>query len=217
MSTVLNIALAAVLAMAALGGLRRGLRRELVNIAGLVASLAGGILLAKPVSSLVSRWGVIEEVPYLLAFVIGFILVSFGFSLLKGPFLPKEIDTAERISGAALGLAKGMLFAALLFYALVGIWPRLSEQAGDAVMVRIVLPGTVMVDALTEAITPLLPEELTAQIRSGFAFFRETREQLSESLESLGEASDTIQEYGRKVQESAAVADSVLGALEPPP
>jgi len=216
-STVLNLALAAVLVMATLGGLRRGLRRELVNIGGLVASLAGGILLAKPVSSLVSRWGVIEEVPYLLAFVIGFILVSFGFSLLKGPFLPREIDSAERISGAVVGLGKGMLFAALLLYALVGIWPRLSEQVGDAVMVRIVLPGTVAVDALTEAITPLLPEELTAQVRSGFAFFRETREQIAESLESLGQVSETVQEYGRKVQESAAVADSVLGALEPPP
>ncbi|GEM_PF-2056475 len=217
MSTVINLALAVVLVLATVGGIRRGLRRELMNIAGLVAALAGGIFLAKPVSALVSRWGVIEEVPYLLAFVIGFILVSFGFSMLKGPFLPKEIDTAERISGGIVGFGKGVFFAALLLYALVGIWPRLSEEAGEALMVRIVLPGTIAVDALAGAITPLLPEDLTAQVRSGFAFFRETREQIRETLDTFGAVGETARAYEQKMQESAAVADSLAGIIDPPP
>ncbi len=217
MNAVLNLALGAVLVVAVVGGLRRGLRRELLNVAGLAAAFVGGILLAKPVAALVSRWGVVEEVPYLLAFVLGFVLVSLTFSLLKKPLLPREIDTAERISGGILGLAKGLLFAALLLYALIGVWPRLAETTDHAVVVRMVLPVTAAVDALAGAVAPLLPEELTAQLRSGYRFFREAGEQIGGVLDTVEGVGETAREYGERVREGAAVVDSLAGMMVPPP
>ncbi len=123
MSAVVNIGIIVVVGISVFGGLRRGLRKELLNLAGIVIAIVGGILLAKPVALLFRQWGVIEEVPYLLAFLCGFILVSLGYSMVKGRILPKEVDLSERISGALLGFAKGMISAAILVYALAGIWP----------------------------------------------------------------------------------------------
>ena len=78
MSSAISIAIVVIVGLAVFGGLRRGLRRELVNLAGILLAFVGGILLAKPVAALFKHYGVIEEVPYLLAFVCGFIAVSFG-------------------------------------------------------------------------------------------------------------------------------------------
>ncbi|MCK4772827.1 MAG: CvpA family protein [Candidatus Latescibacteria bacterium] len=198
MSAVVNIGILVVVIIGVLGGLKRGLRRELLNLAGIVIAIVGGILLAKPVASLFRSWGVIEEVPYLLAFVCGFILVSLGYSMIKGRMLPREIDLSERISGAMLGFAKGLIVAAILVYALVGIWPQTAEAVGRAPTARIVLPLTAAIDALAGAIRPLLPEEMTEQIRGGYRFFDQTRKDLKQTLET-------------------AAADSLSRLIEPPP
>jgi len=217
LSAAVNIGIVVVVGIGVLGGLKRGLRRELLNIAGIVIAVAGGILLAKPVSSIVRQWGVIEEVPYVLAFLCGFILTTLGYSLVKSRLLSKEIDLSERISGAVLGLAKGMLFAAILLYGLVGIWPRTAEAVGRAPAARLVLPLTAAVDALTGAIRPLLPRELTEQVREGYRFFNRTREDLEEAIGTLEGVGEKAREYREKVQDSAAVADSLSRVLTPPP
>ncbi len=217
MSAAVNIGIVVVVGLGVLGGLKRGLRRELLNIAGIVIAVVGGILLAKPVASVVRQWGVVEEVPYLLAFLCGFILTTLGFSLVKSRLLSKEIDLSERISGAVLGLAKGMLFAAILLYGLVGIWPRTTEVVGRAPAARLVLPLTAAVDALAGAIRPLLPRELTEQIREGYRYFNRTREDLEEAIGTLEGVGEKARGYREKVQESAAVADSLSRVLTPPP
>ena len=206
-----------VVGISVFGGLRRGLRKELLNLAGIVVAIVGGILLAKPVALLFRQWGVIEEIPYLLAFLCGFILVSLGYSMVKGRMLPKEVDLSERISGALLGFAKGMISAAILVYALVGIWPQSAEAVGRAPAARLVLPLTAALDALAGAIRPLLPEEFTTQIRDGYEFFKQTRNDLRETIETIEGVGETAREYGQKIQESAAVADSLAGALIIPP
>jgi len=217
LSAAVNIGIVVVVGIGVLGGLKRGLRRELLNIAGIVIAVAGGILLAKPVSSIVRQWGVIEEVPYVLAFLCGFILTTLGYSLVKSRLLAKDIDLSERISGAVLGLVKGMLFAAILLYGLVGIWPRTAEAVGRAPAARLVLPLTAAVDALTGAIRPLLPRELTEQVREGYRFFNRTREDLEEAIGTLEGVGEKAREYREKVQDSAAVADSLSRVLTPPP
>ncbi len=214
---MVNIGIIVVVGISVFGGLRRGLRKELLNLAGIVIAIVGGILLAKPVALLFRQWGVIEEVPYLLAFLCGFILVSLGYSMVKGRILPKEVDLSERISGALLGFAKGMISAAILVYALVGIWPQSAEAVGRAPAARMVVPLTAALDALAGAVRPLLPEEFTAQIRDGYAFFNQTRNDLRETIETVEGVGETAREYGQKIQESAAVADSLAGALTIPP
>jgi len=189
MNTVITVGFLVVIGFATIGGMRRGLRRELLNITGIIASFVGGILLAKPVASLLRHWGMIEELPYLLAFLCGFIAVSLGFSILKGPFMPKEIDSAERLSGGVLGFGKGIIFAGILLYLLVGIWPSSVEILKTASAAKLVAPVTSIIDVVVGAVEPLLPEDFTVQVRDSFQFFKETREQ-------LGEALDTVREVG---------------------
>lgn len=224
MNVVITIGILVVVGLAVFGGLRRGLRRELLNIVGVIMAFVGGILLAKPVASLFNHYGVIEELPYLLAFLCGFIAVSLGFSILKGPLIPKEIDTAERISGGLLGFMKGVIFAGILLYLLVGIWPGSVKTVTDVPAARLVAPVTSIIDAVVGAVTPLLPEDFTARVREGFQFFQDTRRELGSAFEAardIGESArdvgETAREYGRKVQVGAAVVDSLAGMLEPPP
>ncbi len=217
MNVVITIGILVVVGLAVLGGLRRGLRRELLNIVGVILAIVGGILLAKPVASLFNHYGVIEELPYLLAFLCGFIAVSLGFSILKGPLIPKEIDTAERISGGLLGFMKGVIFAGILLYLLVGIWPGSVKTVTDVPAARLVAPVTSIIDAVVGAVTPLLPEDFTARVRNGFQFFQDTRRELGSAFETARDVGESAREYGRKVQEGAAVVDSLAGMLEPPP
>ncbi len=217
MNVIITIGILFTIGFSTFGGLRKGLRRELLNIVGVLVAIVGGILLAKPVASLFNHYGVGEELPYLLAFLCGFIAVSLGFSILKGPLIPKEIDTAERMSGGILGFLKGVIFAGILLYLLVGIWPGSVETVTEVPAARLVAPVTSIIDAVVGAVTPLLPEDFTAQIRGGFQFFQDTREELGAALETVREVGETTREYGRKVQEGAAVVDSLAGLLEPPP
>ena len=214
---MINIGIIVVVGISVLGSVKRGLRKELLNLAGIVIAVVGGILLAKPVGLLFRRWGVIEEIPYLLAFLCGFVLVSLGYSMVKGRILPKEVDLSERISGALLGFAKGMISAAILVYVLVGIWPQSAEAVGSAAAARMVLPLTAALDALAGVVRPLLPEEFTSQIRDGYKFFNQTRNDLKDTIETIEDVRETAREYGEKIQESAAVADSLAGALVIPP
>jgi uncharacterized membrane protein required for colicin V production len=217
MNMVITVGIVVVIGFATIGGIRRGLRRELLNITGIIAAIVGGILLAKPVASLFKHYGVVEELPYILAFLCGFIAVSLGFSILKGPLMPKEIDAAERISGGLIGCAKGVIFAGILLYLLVGIWPGSVDTVTEIPAARLVAPVTSLIDVVVGAVTPLLPEDFTAQMRDSFQFFQDTRKQFGEALESLQEVGDVTREYGRKVEEGAAVVDSLTRVLEPPP
>ncbi len=202
-----------VVGISVFGGLRRGLRKELLNLTGIVLGIIGGMLLAKPVGLLFRRWGVIEEIPYILAFLCGFILVSLAYSMVKGRILPREVDLSERISGALLGFAKGMISAAILVYALVGIWPQSAEAVGRAPAARMVLPLTAALDALAGVVRPLLPKEFTTQIRGGYEFFNKTRKDLKETIEIIEKVGGTAREYGQNIQESVEVDDSLAGAL----
>ncbi len=127
----------------------------------------------------------IEELPYLLAFLCGFIAVSLGFSIFKGPLIPKEIDSAERLSGGVLGFGKGIVFAGILLYLLVGIWPGSVEMLKTAPAANLVAPVTSIIDVVVGAVEPLLPEDFTVQVRDSFQFFKETRQQLGETLDTV--------------------------------
>ena len=203
MSRVISLVLLVVVALPVLAGLQRGLRRELLNLAGIVAAVAGAILLAKPVGMLFRSIGIMEDVPYLLAFAGGFVAVSLAFSVLKAPLVPKQVDLAERISGGALGLAKGLVGGALLVYLAVGIWPRTAGAVAESRMGRLVLPLTRIVDSVVDKAEILLPRDLTERIREGYRSLQSVGEELEEAIE-------TLQETGGKADTPGQHADHTL-------
>jgi uncharacterized membrane protein required for colicin V production len=217
MSFLLNLVLILLIAGATVGGLLRGLRRELIGLMGVVASFAGGILLAKPVSVLFARWGVMAEVPYMLAFVVGFVAASLAYSILKGPLVPREIDTSERLSGGAVGLAKGLLVAALLVYLLVGIFPGVRPTVAKAPAAGLVMPLTPVIDGAATLLGRLLPPEFTERVRAGYRSFRDAGEGLSDAIQSLKDTAEEAKEITSKVEEGKARLDSLTAGSRPPP
>jgi uncharacterized membrane protein required for colicin V production len=189
MSRVVSVVLLIVVVLPVFAGLRRGLRRELLNLAGIVAAVAGGILLAKPAGMVFSSIGIMEEVPYLLAFVAGFIATTLAFSLLKAPLVPRAVYLAEWVSGGAVGFAKGLLGAALLVYLVVGIWPRTASAVSESQIGQYVLPLTRVVDRVVEAADIVLPRDLTERIREGYRSLQSVGEELEEAIEKLHDAS----------------------------
>jgi uncharacterized membrane protein required for colicin V production len=187
MNTVFTIGFLVVIGTATLGGLRRGLRRELLDIIGIISAFIGGILLAKPIASLLEHWGMVEELPYFLAFICGFIAVSLGFSIFKGPLMPKEVDAAERLSGGIVGLGKGIVMAGFLLYMVVGIWPASVETVTSNRAAKLVAPITSVIDVVVGVVEPLLPDDFTEQVQESFRFFRETRQRLGGALDTIGE------------------------------
>lgn len=217
MTQVINLILLLLIGLATLGGMKRGLRVELLNLAGILVAVAGGILLAKPVALLFRSLGVLEEVPYLVAFAGGFLIASLAFSIVKSPLIPKQIDLAERISGGLVGFGKGLAEAAILVYLVVGIWPRSAETFAGAAAARFVMPLTAAVDAAAGAARVLLPSELTDRVRDGYRSLQEAARGLEGTLETIEGAGETLKGYGEKVGEGAALADSLVRAVVPPP
>lgn len=217
MSWFINLVLIVIVAGGLLGGLMRGVRRELLSVAGLAVSVAGGILLAKPVASLVSGWGIVEEVPYLLAFVLGFVASSLAFSLLKAPLVPRELDLSERLSGAAVGLGKGLLVAAVLLYFFIGAFPGLREPVQQAPVAAYVVPLTPVVDRLADWLEAVLPREFTQRVQEGYDAFRRAGEGIGRALDELEETGEKARAVGERIREGAAAADSLARSMEPPP
>lgn len=216
MSAVLDILLVLIMAGFTLGGMSRGLRRELLNLAGVIVAVAGGIILAKPVALLVARLGVIEEVPWLLAFLGGFVAASLVFSILKAPLLPRNVDLAERISGGLLGFGKGMVIAALTVYLLVGVWPRSADAVSEARAARLVMPVTRLVDAAAGVVGGLLPKDLSDRLRDGHRNLRGAIEGIEEAIGTLEDVGEHARAYSEKAMEGAAVADSLARVVIPP-
>ncbi len=214
MTRVVDLMVAVIVGLMVLGGLRRGLRRELLNLAGVVVAVAGGIFLAKPVASLIARLGVLEEVPYLLAFIGGFLAASLLFSLLKAPLLAREIDLAERISGGVVGLAKGVVLAAVLLYLVIGIWPASGGALTRGPATRMVVPVTGLVDRAAGVLRVLLPENFSVRVRTAWEGVREAGREAEEAVETMREAGETVRAYGEQVEAGAALVDSLL---KPPP
>jgi len=217
MSAALNILLVLIMAALTFGGMRRGLRRELINLVGVAVALAGGVLLARPVSALFAQLGVLEDVPWLVAFLGGFVVSSLIFSIIKTPFLPKEVDLAERVSGALVGFLKGMVAAALFVYLLSGVWPPAAEELGEAPAARFVMPITRVVDTAVGGLGILLPDDLQERFRRAHHDLRNAVEGVEEMLDTLEGAGETVREYADKVGEGAAVVDSLAHSVVPPP
>ena len=217
MSAVLDLVLLVLVAGALLGGLLRGLRRELLNLFGLVVALAGGMVLAQPVTLLVRKWGLLEEVPWLLAFLAGFALASLAYSFFKAPLIPREIDLGERFSGAVLGAAKGLLLAAVLLYVLVGVFPQTASTIERSRHAGYVLPLVPVVDRLAVAMARLLPADFADRTRGEWEKVHELRRQWKEALETMEQGRQELRRMGIDPDLAAARLDSLRQLLPPQP
>ena len=135
--------LVAVLALFVLGGLRRGLVWELLDLVGLGASFALGLQGYGALGSwLVERYEAPQALANLAGFFAIFLASLFAFALVSAligglvgtPLTLGILRPLNALGGAALGLAKGVVFAALVLRAatLLPVGDDLSSAIGQS-------------------------------------------------------------------------------------
>ena len=165
-----DIALLVLACVLVVFGMIKGLVRILIGVAALIAAFALAAHYHQPLASFlggVEAGGPLRLVSYVLIFIAvmlaGAVIGHFSRKLLKVAML----SWADRVAGAALGLAAAALAAALLILPVVAYSPH-SER----VLSRSVLAPYVSVVA--DVANLLVPAELSEEYRRRIEFLRQT-------------------------------------------
>lgn len=133
--------LAAIVAVNCLLGIKRGIFRELFNLAGIILGLVAGFRLYEALGWNIEGW--LEARPAvanLVAFVVIFCAIAFGASWL-GHLLHMGakrlfVGWFDRLAGGAFGFARGVVFASVtaLVFALFPFFPKLEKDLGTSLL-----------------------------------------------------------------------------------
>lgn len=166
MNNWLDILILAVLGLAAFKGFRRGLVREVIDLAGAVLAIYLGFRFVGPVATWLAERGIASGT---LALVAGFIVIVFGTSLLGGlissawgavvRFTP--VSWVDSLGGAGFALAKAGVLALVVLLLLTLIpFPALSASLAESSVAQFLLglaPGIyAQVDRVLPADVPRL-------------------------------------------------------------
>jgi len=125
-SNLLDVALLAILALATIGGLRRGIVATVGALVGLYAGLtlasAFWMQLANQLAAWVHDATVAEAISFAVLFAAGYAAVVLLASVVRGAVHLLMLGWLDRLLGAAAGLLEGVLMAelALLLFRLPG-------------------------------------------------------------------------------------------------
>lgn len=133
--------LAAIVAVNCLLGIKRGIFRELFNLAGIILGLVAGFRLYEALGWNIEGWlDARPAVANLAAFVVIFCAIAFGASWL-GHLLHKGakklfVGWFDRLAGGAFGFARGLVFASVtaLVFALFPFFPKLEKDLGTSLL-----------------------------------------------------------------------------------
>jgi membrane protein required for colicin V production len=133
--------LAAIVAVNCVLGVRRGIFRELFNLAGIALGLFAGFRLYEALGWNIEGWlDAKPAVANLTAFVVIFCAIAFGASWL-GHVLHKGakrlfVGWFDRLAGGAFGLTRGLIFAsvAALVFALFPFFPKLEKDLNSSLL-----------------------------------------------------------------------------------
>lgn len=149
MRTVVDVAIVAFVVLFAISGLRRGLIRQILQIAGIVAGFVCAIYFSHVFAAWIeSRFDAPNVAARIAAAAAIFIIVVVAFHLV-GLLLRKIAELSmlgglDRIGGAVLGAVKGVLLASLLLVVLldmpIPLPVDLREELEEDAIVRIVHP-----------------------------------------------------------------------------
>ncbi len=137
----MDAVLAVIVAVNCVLGVRRGIFRELFNLAGIVLGLFAGFRLYEALGWNIEGWlDAKPAVANLTAFVVIFCAIAFGASWL-GHVLHKGakrlfVGWLDRLAGGAFGLARGLIFASVtaLVFALFPFFPKLEKDLNTSLL-----------------------------------------------------------------------------------
>jgi membrane protein required for colicin V production len=133
--------LAVIVAINCVLGVRRGIFRELFNLAGIALGLFAGFRLYEALGWNLEGWlDARPAVANLAAFVLIFCVIAFGASWL-GHLLHKGakrlfVGWFDRLAGGVFGFARGLVFASVtaLVFALFPFFPKLEKDLNTSLL-----------------------------------------------------------------------------------
>ncbi|MBN1885221.1 MAG: CvpA family protein [Candidatus Krumholzibacteriota bacterium] len=152
MQTVVDVSIAAIVAILAISGARRGLIRQVLQIVGIVAAFICAVYFAHVIVTWIeSRFGAPNAIARVAAAVIVFAAVVLLFHLL-GVLLQKiarisMLGWLDRTGGALLGAVKGLLLASLLLVVLLDLPLPLPDD----------FRSEIEADPVVQVVHPVLP------------------------------------------------------------
>jgi len=159
-----DVALLVVACVLVVIGMLKGLVRILIGIAALVAAFALAARYHQPLADRLQWIDVPDEPLMLLAYVLIFIGVMLAggltAALVRKLVKAAMLSWADRLAGAALGLAAATLTAALLVLPLVAYSPYRDRLLRDSVLAPYVA-------AVADLAAPLMPDDLSRRYRAG--------------------------------------------------
>lgn len=133
--------LAIIVAANCIFGIKRGIFRELFNLAGIVLGLVAGFRLYEALAWNIEGWlDARPPVANLVAFVAIFCVIAFGASwlghLLHIGARRLFVGWFDRLAGGAFGFARGLVFASVtaLAFALFPFFPRLERDLSTSLL-----------------------------------------------------------------------------------
>ena len=144
----LDIAVVAILALAAARGFTRGLIRETFSVASLAGAVVSVVVLAGPLGAWLASETEGEISPGVSPWIAGLVvgLATIAVVVILGRFVRRGsrwagLGWADRAAGALLGSAEGAVVAALLLLGIRGVvgseHPSLAETRSYAVLEQI--------------------------------------------------------------------------------
>ena len=164
----LDVLLIALVGVAALVGVMKGLTRLLIGVGALVAAFVLATQFHEAVAATLARAlsfsdPVLKLVGYLVIF-LGTMLAGGLLAFLMRKLLKAAMLTwADRLAGAAVGLVAAMLMAALLILPLVAYAPFGEQVLRDS---RLAPYVTVVADLANHLVTGELSDEYRAKVES---------------------------------------------------
>jgi membrane protein required for colicin V production len=136
-----DVALAVIVAVNCVLGVRRGIFREFFNLAGIAVGLFAGFRLYEALGWNIEGWlDARPAVANLAAFVVIFCVIAFGASWL-GHLLHRGakrlfVGWFDRLAGGVFGCVRGLIFASVtaLVFALFPFFPKLEKDLNTSLL-----------------------------------------------------------------------------------
>ena len=160
----IDIAVAALCALFGVFGILRGLVRQVISIAGLVAGHIAGIrYYAEAATWLKLSFEYSEVVGYAVVFLAVYLILVLVGSFIEGRIRASKLSFMDRIGGLAVGAAKGVLLSVLLVFLLVIFLPKDSEALRESKAAPVCISaGNWLADAFPDRFADSFREKIRA-------------------------------------------------------
>jgi len=161
-----DIVVIIILAVSVIGGVFRGLIKELSSIIGVLGGFYGAysyyMVLAKPLARWVSNPAYLNILSFLIIFCGILIIISILGVIIKYILNIAFLGWVDRICGAGFGIIKGILIASVLLITLTAFLPKNAPVIKNSMLAPYV---TLISEKMAKVVSKDMKHKFSAKIR----------------------------------------------------